>query len=113
MPIQVLQCHAAMMQRIERGGVDLERAPHQPLGLLEFAALKMRESQKIQGVELPGLKLQHVAIHAAGLGQLPFLMEAKRALEKVIAHAFVAAAGSSITIAAGGSPSCWSSDMAI
>jgi hypothetical protein len=74
------------------------------LRLLEISALKMREAEQKQRVEVPGLNPQQFAIEPARFRQVSLLMKLKSRLEQLLAHRGAMPATSSMEIEAGGWP---------
>src|SRR5262249_21180320 len=62
--------------------IDLERLGDQPEGLAGATTLQLEHAAQMQGVELPGMRLEHAAVDLLRLVQAPLLMRGERLLDR-------------------------------
>ena len=71
-------------QGVGRFGIDLERGRHQPVGLAHLAALRLRQPEQMQRVEMVRRRLQHARVQLLGLAQPPLLVQGDGVLHRLL-----------------------------
>ncbi len=70
-------------QDVGHFGIDLERGRHQPEGFAHLAALRFREPEQMQRVEMVRRRLQHARVKLLGLAQPPLLVQGDGVLHRL------------------------------
>jgi hypothetical protein len=91
--VEAIECFGVTLERAQHVGqihpgvghfwIELERARYQPVGLAHLAALRLRQAEQMQRVELVRRRFQHARIELLSLAQPPLLVQGDGVLHRL------------------------------
>ena len=85
-PVHLLQEARAVVVRIGRGRIGLDRKADQPFGVLDLAGLVADDAECVQRLEMPGLGGENLAVDARSVRKPSGAAQLHGILQSRIAH---------------------------